>query len=245
MSAAPHELSVDSVTGIPLALRIAGPGARAYAFLIDWHIRLILGLAWFCAATLLYNGRLSLATAGFGETRWLVGVLAPALTIFLLYHLVLELALRGRTPGKRMAGVRIVDRQGAVPQIGALLVRNVFRLIDCLPAFYGVGVVTVVVSAEHVRVGDMAAGTLLVYESAPALAPSEWHGGSARVRAEDAELAAELLERWPALTPRARVSLAQALLARSGMTSDSGPEPDGSALRQQLRRLAGSSAQTP
>ena len=49
--------------------------------------------------------------------------------------------MRGRTPGKRMAGVRIVARDGGAPSVGALLVRNVFRLIDSLPLLYGVGLV--------------------------------------------------------------------------------------------------------
>ena len=68
-------------------------------------------------------------------------VVAPAAAIYFLYHLVLEMAMHGRTPGKRMAGMHIVARDGSSPSIGALLTRNVFRLVDCFPLVYGVGLV--------------------------------------------------------------------------------------------------------
>ncbi|MBS0364962.1 MAG: RDD family protein [Proteobacteria bacterium] len=206
------EFIVDSATGIDVALPVAGPGARSYAFIIDWHIRLVLALAWYAGAALLYSGRLTLAAPLASDTRWFTTVLAPALAIYFLYHPVVELALRGSTPGKRMAGVRIVNRHGAAPGAGAVLIRNVFRLIDSLPLCYGVGLVSVAMTAEHLRIGDLAAGTLLVYER-PAPAPA---GAAALGTARDpaaAEVAAELLQRWPQLLPEARIRLARALLA--------------------------------
>jgi uncharacterized RDD family membrane protein YckC len=245
MSAAPLDLSVDSVTGIPVALHVAGPGVRAYAFLIDWHIRLILGLAWFAAASPLYNGNLSLAPPADSKPGWFALVLAPALAIFLLYHVSLELALKGRTPGKRMAGVHIVDRQGGVPTVGALLARNVFRLIDSLPVFYGVGLIAVIVSDEHLRIGDMAAGTLLVYESAPTLAPPESGYLAPQIDAEDAEIAAELLARWSSLGVDSRRQLARALLSRSGIEAGELSAMDLNALHQALRRLTGGAGARP
>jgi len=62
----------------------------------------------------------------------------------------------------RSAGIRIVTRAGAPPGAGALLVRNIFRLIDSLPVAYGVGLTLMVLTRESLRCGDMAAGTLLV-----------------------------------------------------------------------------------
>ena len=72
--------------------------------------------------------------------------------------------MRGRTPGKRIAGVRLVTREGDIPGAGALLLRNIFRLLDSLPVCYLVGLATVVFTEHHVRVGDLAAGTLLVMD---------------------------------------------------------------------------------
>ena len=97
-----------------------------------------------------------------------------------------------------------VTRDGGVPGIGPLLVRNVFRLIDSLPALYGLGLTLVVLTREKVRCGDMAAGTLLVYEqTAPALAVAAQHASASigTLDAAGAELVAELLARWPTLVP--------------------------------------------
>ena len=245
-------LSVDSVTGIDVSLAVAGPGARAFAFLVDWHIRLVLALAWFVAAALIYNGRFSLIPPMTNDARWFGAVVAPALAIYALYHFAVELAMRGTTPGKRMAGVRIVARDGGAPSAGALLVRNVFRLIDSLPVFYGVGLVAAIATREHVRIGDMAAGTLLIYESdgTGLPAPLSMAGSAGRLDARGAELIAELLERWVPLESEARVRLAQQLLARyaadaGGANTGGGAETGGAAtmvdeaaLHAQLLRLA-------
>src|SRR5260370_18207265 len=164
MSEAAPGLVVDSVTGIDVSLAVAGPGARAYAFLVDWHIRVILALGWFVLGALLDNGRFTLAPPVSNDARWFGAVVAPALAIYFLYHHTLELVMRGSTPGKRLAGVRIVARDGGAPSAGALLIRNVFRLVDSLPLFYGVGLITVVLTPANLRIGDMAPGTLLVFE---------------------------------------------------------------------------------
>jgi len=231
-------LVVDSVTGIDVSLAVAGPGARAFAFLIDWHIRAILALAWFGAATLVYNGGLSVAIPVPPDAHWYGWVVAPALAIYFLYHYAVELAMRGRTPGKRMTGVRIVARDGGAPSAGALLARNVFRVIDSLPAFYGVGLVAAVVTREHVRIGDMAAGTLLVYDGADAALPLGAAHAAGGLDPVGAEIVAELLERWPALTPHSRRQLAQQLLARYGIEPPGADAAGEAALHAQLERLA-------
>jgi len=239
MSEAAPGLVVDSVTGIDVSLPVAGPGARAYAFLVDWHIRVVLALGWFVSGALLYNGRLVLAPPLTSEARWFGAVVAPALAIYFLYHHVVELAMRGSTPGKRMAGVRIVARDGGAPSVGALLTRNVFRLVDSLPLFYGVGLITVVLTREHLRIGDMAAGTLLVFEQADARLPTpatEAHRASG-LDAAGAEIVAELLERWPALQPEARVRLARQVLTRYGGQLGEPADHD-DAWRTRLERLA-------
>ena len=151
-----------------MLLRIAGPGARAYAFIIDWHIRLLLALAWLVVASYAASGSLVPRMTGASGLRFVLAVAAPTL-IYFLYHPLLEIALRGRTPGKRIAGVRIVNRSGTAPGPGALLIRNLFRIIDSFPLLYGVGFGAVLMTREHCRIGDIAAGTLLVYEDADAL----------------------------------------------------------------------------
>ncbi len=137
-----EQLTIASVTGVDVAFEIAGPGSRSYAFVIDWHIRFLLALAWFIIVSLIaINGALSLKIPANQMTFAFV-ILLPTLVLYFFYHPILEVATRGRTPGKRMAGVRIVTREGDVPTVGALLIRNLFRLVDTLPVFYIVGLIS-------------------------------------------------------------------------------------------------------
>lgn len=234
------ELSVDSVTGIDVSLAVAGAGARSFAFIIDWFIRLVLALAWYALGAFVYNRGLSIAAPLTNDATWFGAVVTPALAIYFLYHYAVELAMRGRTPGKRTAGIRIVARDGSAPGAGALLVRNVFRLIDTLPVLYCLGLVAVIATREHLRVGDMAAGTLLVYERDAAHLPPA--AEAPRLDARASELVAELLERWPTLAPDARLQLGQQLLARYGGGAAAADE---SALRGALTMLLHGTAGAP
>lgn len=231
------ELAIDSVTGVDVSLPIAGAGGRSYAFIIDWHIRILLVLAWWLAASFIYFGGFTL----FGDTGpgpgYFLAVVLPLLVIYFLYHPVLEIAMHGRTPGKRMAGVRIVTREGATPGVGAILIRNVFRLIDSLPAFYCLGLAVTLLSAQHVRIGDLAAGTLLVYDHGRRLETSAeaFAVANASVDARLAEVIDDLLARWQELAPGARMALGRRILHRVDPTAEA-PE-DESALLRRLREL--------
>jgi uncharacterized RDD family membrane protein YckC len=232
-------LLIDSNTGIDVSLALAGPGVRAYAFLVDWLVRMILALAWYVSGAALFNRTLSLSPPLANNAAWFGAIAVPALAIYLLYHPVLEVALRGSTPGKRLAGVHIVNRAGGAASVGALLVRNVFRLIDALPAFYGVGMAVVLLSRDNLRWGDMAAGTVLVYQRTQALLPLEsFKRRAAALETHSAELILELLERWSTLEPQARVSLARQLLERHGADAAAVGNAGEHALRSLLERLS-------
>jgi uncharacterized RDD family membrane protein YckC len=243
-SAAEPDLVVDSVTGVDVSLLVAGPGARAYAFVIDWHIRAILFLAWYVIAALIYNGSWSLTPPVDPSATWFSLVVLPGAAIYFLYHVALEIAMRGRTPGKRMAGVRLVTRNGSVPAVPAYLTRNVFRLVDSFPLFYGVGLVTTVVTKDHVRVGDLAAGTLLVYDRGNESILEHVSSAALGTRLDDstAELVNELLQRWKTLDVDVRVRLARTLLARIAGTQTEWSALEDSALRERLERLASGAA---
>lgn len=240
MSSPVTDLAVDSVTGIDVALPLAGPGARSYAFIIDWHIRIILAFAWYLVGALIYNGAVSLAAPPLREQAWFCAVVLPPFAIYFLYHAVVEVVMRGRTPGKRNAGIRVVTRSGATAGAGALLVRNVFRLIDSLPVAYGVGLTLMVLTRESLRCGDMAAGTLVIYDR-PATDQELLQSASQRMGTLDsagAEIAADLLQRWNSLMPEARIRITRALLQRYlGADADLS---DGDELewRSRLERLA-------
>lgn len=230
-------LKIPSVTGIDVELRIAGPGGRSYAFVIDWHIRVLVALAWMIVSGLAYFGSVrTIPALDATSSDFIFIVVLPAAALYLLYHPVLEVLMRGSTPGKRIAGVRIVKRDGGVPGVGPLLVRNLFRLVDSLPFFYFVGLATTLLTKQSVRIGDIAAGTLLVYDDARAGtfedAPSS--RGIERLGLERAELVRDLLTRWPELRSDARATLARRLLEHEETVPDSLGDD---ALRARLERL--------
>ena len=187
---------------------IAGPGARSYAFVIDWHYRVLLAISWFLLASLLFSGSLvppERASANYATYGWLV--LMPAVALYLLYHPVLEILMHGSTPGKRTAGVRIVRRNGSDASTQAHLVRNLLRLLDCLPLGYCLGLVMTLLTRDSVRLGDLAAGTVLAYVPAKNTVSAETQPDQQRIR-----LGAELLTRWDELSPARRSELAKKLL---------------------------------
>jgi uncharacterized RDD family membrane protein YckC len=234
------DLVVDSVTGVDVALPIAGPGVRSFAFLIDWHIRTILAIAWYVVAALLYHRGWRIAAPLNPGSAWFVYVVAPPAAIYFLYHPVWEVATRGRTPGKRMAGIQTVTRDGGAPSVGALLARNVFRLVDSFPAAYAVGLVTTFVTRNNVRIGDLAAGTLLVYARTGTILVN-YPGQPSEARQLDtnsAEIVAELLQRWDKLDGDARRKLARTVLAESGPVT----KEDDPVLRAKLERVAAGEA---
>jgi len=234
------QVTLQSITGVDVELRIAGAGSRSYAFVIDWHIRLILALAWLVVGSFLYLGRVALLQSP--GTAWDEGyvlwVLLPMSAIYFLYHPVLEIVMRGSTPGKRMAGVRIVTHDGALPAMPAHLIRSVFRLIDSFPVFYGIGLVTAVVTKNHVRIGDLAAGTLLVYERGQELVLEHVSAAAlgSRLDAHTAEVVNELLERWSVLDGAVRVRLARTLLNKLQVADADALDDAG--LRARLELLA-------
>jgi uncharacterized RDD family membrane protein YckC len=237
-----EQLHIAGLTGVEIALDIAGPGSRSYAFLIDWHIRLLLALAWFITTMSVLTGIAGVApTLRLAIKDHLALAIIPALCIYFFYHLVLEVLMRGRTPGKRMAGVRIVTRQGGTPSAGALIIRNVFRLIDCLPALYLVGLLTCILSAQRVRIGDMAAGTLLVLEHATpskSLVTLSTLVAQSGLPPDVIELIDDVLKRWHALDVVKRDEVARSILARVGPANAEALRPLGDLeLQRRLQAL--------
>lgn len=239
-----NELRVRSADAIELALPVAGVGSRSLAFIIDWHVRTLVSLAWLVSASVLGGTLMGLGpnvlfedAGSLGGALAVLALLPPAL-VYLLYHPVLEILMAGRTPGKRMVGIRIVATNGQTPGAGPLLLRNLFRLVDSLPLFYALGLLVVVFTRHQVRIGDLAAGTLLVHEqrqdarALQTLATETADGLDQR----DRELLLELIERWQGLEPEARIRLGRKMLDRH--RGDMPPGLSGRELEDEiLRRL--------
>ncbi len=154
-------LKVSSADGMELRLEVAELGSRSYAFILDWHFRLLLSLAWLLGAWMLMTsaGEQTVRSATFDAgNHWGTYLFfLPATLVYVFYHPGLEMVMRGRTPGKRMAGIRLVTVNGQTPGVAAIIIRNLFRLVDSLPVFYVVGCVACIATGRQVRIGDMAA----------------------------------------------------------------------------------------
>jgi len=228
----PEQITITSAGGVEVKRELAALGGRSYAFIIDWHIRATFAMAWFFFGVLAFTGDFSFISKpelkGTG-TAFFFAIVLPSLAIYFLYHPVLEIGMHGLTPGKRMAGIRVVARDGSSASSGALLMRNIFRLIDSLPAFYVLGILVTLFSKQHLRIGDMAAGTVLVYEDQASrkrinmiMGSNEGNGLSTQQR----ELIAELLERWKELDKPTRQKLALGLLQKLNQAAPGETEAD-------------------
>ena len=97
---------------------------------------------------------------------------AVAIVIFIIflfnwgYFTLFEAFWNGRTPGKRVARIRVIQRSGRAIGLFESMARNLVRYVDQFPFFYAVGVITIFVTRQHQRLGDLAAGTLVVRDRA-------------------------------------------------------------------------------
>ena len=142
---------VATPEGIELTLRLAGPVPRALAWAIDLLLRVALVLIVQMLAA--FFGR-----AGIGV------VLIAAFVVEWLLPAWFETRWGGQTPGKRLLGIAVLNDDGTPLRWPGALTRNLLRAADFLPFFYGVGLLTMLANRDFKRLGDLAAGTVVVYQ---------------------------------------------------------------------------------
>ena len=156
------QLNIDTPELVSIELPLAGIGSRFIAILID---SLILGAALFLLIFLAAFILPALNLLGPKSASWGLGIFF--LIIFLLfwgYFALFEAFNNGRTLGKRVAKIRVIHQSGRGINFAEALARNLVRVIDYLPGFYGVGIAAMFMSKRSQRLGDMVAGTLVVRE---------------------------------------------------------------------------------
>jgi uncharacterized RDD family membrane protein YckC len=138
--------------------RLAGPAQRGAAWLVDTVIQLLLvAVVALCVAVLS-------VLPGLGEVG--VGVLLlAAFAVQWLYGVAFETLLNGRTPGKAIFELRVVRDDGAPARFPDLLLRNLLRAADFLPAGFGLGVLVMTLDPKMRRIGDQVAGTVVIAEN--------------------------------------------------------------------------------
>lgn len=144
--------SVETPEGVELHYRIAGPVVRTVAWIIDVMIR---GIIYIFAGFMF-----SFLFADLG-----VGLFF--LSIFILewfYPVLFEVYRDGATPGKRAMKIKVLHDTGAPVGWTGAMIRNLLRAVDILPAFYGFGLITMLLNKNFQRLGDLTAGTVVVYQ---------------------------------------------------------------------------------
>jgi uncharacterized RDD family membrane protein YckC len=199
------QLNIDTPELVSIEFPLAGIGSRFIGILVD---SLILGatliLLVFLAAFILP----ALGYFGSKSASWGIGIFL--LILFLLfwgYFALFEAFNNGRTPGKRVAKIRVIHQSGRGVNFAEALARNLVRIIDYLPGFYGVGIAAMFMSRQSQRLGDMVAGTLVVRER-EVEAPM-WGESTSRTLT-----AAALAPNSPIPPPHLRVLLPAPALAR-------------------------------
>jgi uncharacterized RDD family membrane protein YckC len=226
----PSALEIETPERVTVRLEPAGVGARAIAWLTDagciflcWVTAL---LAWSVAGDLVQRVQ---ALSWLGQLLALLSVLLAGWG----WDVAWEVLGGGRTPGKRLAGLRVVQLDGGQVGLPGSLVRNLLRAVE-LPLAYAPAILAVALGARRQRLGDLVAGTLVVRQRRFDLsrydAPAAGAGpdrfpqlrGAAALPSEAFERLADFLRRRPELEPGARrrlaVRLAAALAGRAGVS---------------------------
>ncbi|MEO7798956.1 MAG: RDD family protein [Opitutaceae bacterium] len=196
-------LQVRTPEGVSFSFRLASPVLRLAALIIDLAA---VAAAWSVIATILSIFQLI--------SKDLVG-LVTAVGYFVLsegYSIFTEWRWRGQTIGKRLLRLRVVDEGGLRLTFAQVVLRNLLRFVDVLPFAYLVGGLTAVLTRRGQRLGDLAAGTLVIWEPAEALPNlSAWQGekynslrthGAVVARLRQAVSPAEARAAWQALARR-------------------------------------------
>jgi uncharacterized RDD family membrane protein YckC len=207
-------LAIATPEGVQVELTLAGIGSRFIAGMIDFLIQVAVAVSLFFILR---------PAGGAGAAIFTSATFA----MIFFYDVLFEVLGGGRTPGKRVEGLRVVRSGGRPITLVRSAIRNILRLIDILPGFYAVGMTVIFITKHNQRLGDLAAGTHVVRirygdrrrGTAPA-APAEIDPGDAAtwdvsaVSGEDVATVRSFLERRESLKADARTAIGSELARR-------------------------------
>ena len=213
------QYTLETPENIEVNFDIAGLGTRFCALFADY---LFMGLIVAALAILAVMLEIGMPREMRGADLWILAfVVGCILTVMTGYFIVFEWLMRGQTPGKKMMKIRVIRDDGTPVTIHEVLIRNIVRLVDAIPGFYAVGVLFMFPSRLSKRLGDIAAGTIVIKEEQLNYSASEDRRRVLHLEPVDrinAELApaerrliSGFLQRRAELLPRARQQLAERL----------------------------------
>jgi uncharacterized RDD family membrane protein YckC len=229
-------LNIDTPENVVFGYRLAGIGSRFLAALLDTALIIIIQLL----VMLPIFFFIGIQTVADNFTSWVAALLGLLSFLFFWgYYIFFELVWNGQSPGKRLVGLRVVRRDGTPITLSEALIRNLVRIVDLMPTGYGVGLTVMFIDAKSRRLGDLAAGTLVVHDRGPlsleTLAPTTFEPntetpfndspfGSAleRLTPADLRLAEEYMQRRANLANRKDLAhqILKKIFDQNGLTFD-------------------------
>ncbi|MHB8461137.1 MAG: RDD family protein [Vulcanimicrobiaceae bacterium] len=172
-----RNITVRTPESIAFSYELAGVGSRFLAVALDLIIQILIVVLLFLgfafAASHYHPTPHQMVTnyplQKFATSMFIGIVIFVNFMIFFGYFILFEAFGHGQTPGKRMMGIRVVRDGGFPLEFWGALVRNVVRIGELAMAFYAVSAITAILSRENKRIGDYAAGTIVVRDSSYAL----------------------------------------------------------------------------
>jgi len=156
-------LDIKTPEYVSIQFQLAGLGSRAAAFIID---QLLLAVVNILIFVLLFY-----VMDGISSMQFLTESFIPiAITIIILfivnwgYFFAFEFFSGGRTIGKKIIGIRVIQENGHSITLLSSFIRNLIRIIDSLPTAYFLGIIMIFFHPKHKRLGDLVAGTIVVHE---------------------------------------------------------------------------------
>ncbi len=201
-----EQIIIETPENIAFGYEVAGIGSRFLAALLDTLVQGVIYAALLVVFALIsYTG--VLAELPSWASNWIaVFILLVLFLVQFGYYIAFEIFMGGQSPGKRLLNLRVIKENGYPLSAIDVLIRNLIRIIDFFPFGYGVGVVVMFLNDRAKRLGDLAAGTLVVNVReqvklselqlpAEARASSVEMPGLEKLRQGDIELAESFLRR--------------------------------------------------
>jgi uncharacterized RDD family membrane protein YckC len=213
-------LTIATPEGVEVSLTLAGAASRFVSALVDMLIQLVILIAFAVVLGIVGAG---VGLGGVGVAVWFV----ISLLVVAGYDIFFEVLNGGRTPGKMINGLRVVRVEGHPVGFLTSAIRNFLRPVDFLPGSYLLGAILILATPKNQRLGDIAAGTLVVRELTGAEPPLPRIGAvyepeerpyaswdTSRITTEELATVRQFLARRHDIDQSARFELAETLAER-------------------------------
>ncbi|MFL5734523.1 MAG: RDD family protein [Chloroflexia bacterium] len=164
-----EQLTISTPEQVAFHYEMAGIGSRFMASLLDHLIIALLLFLLYCSTFSLLpvaglGGALGSDEASAGTYLLVAVLILVTFAVIWGYFMIFEIVWHGQTPGKRSGKLRVLRRSGQPIGAGEAVIRNLVRLVDFMPGFYGIGLTFMFIDKDARRLGDMAANTIVVRE---------------------------------------------------------------------------------